>query len=312
MSAADLVISADSFPWLVLFGLLMGALGGFFGVRGGFFIVPMLNVVFGVPYHLGVGSNLGQMFGSSTAATIRYLRFGNIDFKLGFFLMAGTVLGVEAGANILETLEHSGEVVIFNRPVSLMTLIMSLGYAALLIFLGTSMIREAQRTLKRAAGKGVPTAVEHAAWPIALRLRTTRLWPMVSLPASGITSISLWVIVIIGFFTGFLTGLLGVGGSFVRIPALVYILGCPAVVAVGTDLFEVVFSSAFGVFTHALKGNVHLVLVLSLLAGTTVGAQVGTSYTGTASAPWVRLCFGCVALVGVLMVALKLYLEVVR
>lgn len=312
MSVADFVISVDNFPWLVFFGLVVGALGGFFGVGGGFLMVPMLNVVFGIPYNIAVGSDLGQMCGMSTAATVRHMRFGNIDFKLGVLMIAGTALGVEAGATILEVLKHSGEVVINGRPVSLMTLIMSLVYAALLIFLGTVMISESRRTLKRTAGKVDLAGGESPASPIALRLRTLKLWPMVSLPASGIAAISLWVILIIGFLTGFLSGMLGVGGGFIRMPALVYILGCPTVVAVGTDLFEIMFSSGYGVFTHALKGNVHLVLVLALLVGTTIGAQIGASYTRKAGGPWVRFGFGCLAFVGVAMVAFKLYLQVVR
>jgi hypothetical protein len=133
---------------------------------------------------------------------------------------------------------------------------------------------------------------------------------MVKLPASGIESISLWVILAIGFATGLLSGMLGVGGGFIRMPALVYILGCPTVVAVGTDLFEIVFSSGYGVLTHAFKGNVHLTLVLALLIGTTVGAQLGASYTRKAGGPWVRFGFGCLAFIGVIMVAVKLYVKI--
>ncbi|HQT93402.1 MAG TPA: sulfite exporter TauE/SafE family protein, partial [Thermoanaerobaculaceae bacterium] len=109
--------------------------------------------------------------------------------------------------------------------------------------------------------------------------------------------------------TGLLSGMLGVGGGFIRMPALVYILGCPTVVAVGTDLFEIMFSSAYGVMTHAFKGNVHLPLVLALLIGTTVGAQLGASYTRKAGGPWVRFGFGCLAFVGVLTVMVKLVLR---
>jgi uncharacterized membrane protein YfcA len=308
MSVADFVIGTHSFPWLVLFGLVIGALGGFFGVGGGFLMVPMLNVVFGIPYNIAVGSDLGQMCGMSTAATARHMRFGNIDFKLGFMMILGTATGVELGAEVLEALKHAGRLSINGHEISLMSLVMSIVYSALLLFLGTAMVRESRRSIKRTAGK-VDLSAETPASPIALRLRTLKVWPMVSLPASGIESISLWVILAIGFLTGFLSGMLGVGGGFIRMPALVYILGCPTVVAVGTDLFEIMFSSAYGVFTHALKGNVHLVLVLALLVGTAIGAQVGASYTRKAGGPWVRFGFGCLAFVGVFMVALKLYLQ---
>lgn len=311
MSAGEFILDLGAFPWLVLFGLIVGALGGFFGVGGGFLMVPLLNVVFGIPYNIAVGSDLGQMCGMSTAATIRHTRFGNIDFKLGFLMIAGTATGVEVGASILEILKHSGKISIAGRQLDVMTLVMSVVYAVLLIFLGQAMIRESLGTMRRARGK-VGLAVGVPGTPAALRVRTMRVWPMVSLPSSGIEAISLWIILVVGFLTGLLSGMLGVGGGFIRMPALVYLLGCPTVVAVGTDLFEIMFSSGYGVLTHGFKGNVHLVLVLSLLIGTTVGAQIGASYTRKAGGPWVRFGLGCLIFIAVIMVFIKLWVQIAR
>jgi uncharacterized membrane protein YfcA len=308
MTAGEFVLGIGNFPWLILFGLVIGGLGGFFGVGGGFLMVPMLNVVFGIPYNIAVGSDLGQMCGMSTAATVRHMRFGNIDFKLGMLMIVGTATGVEAGARILEALKVAGSISIAGHKVDVMTLVMSLVYAALLIFIGQAMVRESLRTMRRESGSGGFTGVAPTTGYV-MRMRSLRLWPMVSLPASGIESISLWVILAIGFATGILSGMLGVGGGFIRMPALVYILGCPTVVAVGTDLFEIMFSSAYGVLTHSFKANVHLVLVLALLIGTTVGAQVGASYTRKAGGPRVRLGFGALAFIGVMMVGVKLYIK---
>jgi uncharacterized membrane protein YfcA len=305
MPGSAFVLQLSQMPYLAFFGFIIGAMGGFFGVGGGFLMVPMLNAVFGIPYNIAVGSDLGQMTGMATSATVRHVRFGNIDFKLGMLMIAGTASGVEAGATILEVLKHAGRITIFGRQVDTMTFVMSLVYAALLIFLGQAMVRESMRTIKRTSGR-VDLSSEAPASPVALKLRTFKMWPMVSLPASGIEAISLWIILGIGFLTGFLSGMLGVGGGFIRMPALVYILGCPTVVAVGTDLFEIMFSSGYGVMTHAFKGNVQLVLVLALLIGTTIGSQLGASYTRKAGGPWVRFCFGCLAFLGVLMVAIKL------
>ena len=305
MSASDFILQLSQVPYLALFGLIIGAMGGFFGVGGGFLMVPMLNALFRIPYNVAVGSDLGQMTGMATAATVRHIRFGNIDFKLGVLMIAGTASGVEAGASLLEVLKHARSTSIFGYEIDVMTFVMSLVYIALLIFLGQAMVRESMRTIKRSRGR-MDLAADTLASPVAMKLRTFRMWPMVSLPASGIEAISLWVILGIGFLTGFLSGMLGVGGGFIRMPALVYILGCPTVVAVGTDLFEIMFSSGYGVMTHAVKGNVHLVLVLALLIGTTVGAQLGASYTRKAGGPWVRFCFGCLAFLGVIMVTLKL------
>ncbi len=309
MSAGEFLLDLSGLPWMALFGLLIGALGGFFGVGGGFLMVPLLNAVFGIPYNIAVGSDLGQMCGMSTAATVRHSRFGNIDFKLGVLMIAGTAAGVEVGARILEVLKHSGSITIAGRPLDLMTGVMSVVYAVLLIFLGQAMIRESLGTLRRTRGK-VELAVGVPGTPAAVRLRTMRLWPMVSLPSSGIEAISLWVILVVGFLTGLLSGMLGVGGGFIRMPALVYILGCPTVVAVGTDLFEIMFSSAYGVLTHGFKGNVHLGLVLALLVGTAVGAQIGASYTRKAGGPWVRFGLGCLIFVAVVMVFAKLWVKI--
>ncbi len=306
MPGSVFVLPLSQMPYLAFFGLIIGAMGGFFGVGGGFLMVPMLNAVFGIPYNIAVGSDLGQMTGMATAATVRHVRFGNIDFKLGVLMIAGTATGVELGATVLEMLKHAGKITILGRQLDMMSLVMSLVYAALLIFLGQAMIRESLRTIKRTSGR-VELSSEAPASTAALKLRTFKMWPMVSLPASGIEAISLWIILGIGFTTGFLSGMLGVGGGFIRMPALVYILGCPTVVAVGSDLFEIMFSSGYGVMTHAFKGNVHLVLVLALLIGTTIGAQLGASYTRKAGGPWVRFSFGCLAFLGVLMVFIKLY-----
>ena len=193
MSASAFVLQLSQMPYLALFGLIIGAMGGFFGVGGGFLMVPMLNAVFGIPYNVAVGSDLGQMTGMATAATVRHVRFGNIDFKLGVLMIAGTATGVELGATVLEILKHAGKIAFLGRQVDIMSLVMSLVYAALLIFLGQAMIRESLRTIKRTSGR-VQLSAEAPASPVALKLRTFKMWPMVSLPASGIEAISLWII----------------------------------------------------------------------------------------------------------------------
>jgi uncharacterized membrane protein YfcA len=121
MSAGEFLLNLGNFPWLAFFGVLIGALGGFFGVGGGFLMVPTLNAVFGIPYNIAVGSDLGQMCGMSAAATVRHSRFGNIDFKLGTLMIAGTATGVEVGARVLEVLKHSGTITLLGKELDLMT-----------------------------------------------------------------------------------------------------------------------------------------------------------------------------------------------
>lgn len=304
MFGMDVSTALMSFAGL---GLVVGFMAGLFGVGGGFLLTPLLNIVFGVPYNIAVGSDLAQMAGMSTAATVRHGRIGNIDYKLGGLMIAGTAAGVEVGASVLEVLKEAGEIAIGGAKLPIMTLVMSAIYMALLAWIGTVVLRESRGALANLrAGRSDDIQKN---WFVE-RLSSVSLRPMISLPRSGITSISLWVILGVGFSTGVLAGLLGVGGGFIRMPALIYIIGCPTAVAVGTDLFEIVFSSAYGAFTHGLKGNVNLVLVLGLLVGSTVGAQLGASLTRKIGGPRLRNVFAYIAYFAVVMVAAKLVIKI--
>ncbi|MBN1608372.1 MAG: sulfite exporter TauE/SafE family protein [Polyangiaceae bacterium] len=292
-----------------ILGLVVGFMAGLFGVGGGFLLTPLLNILFGVPYNVAVGSDLAQMAGMSTAATIRHGRIGNIDYRLGLLMCAGTAGGVEVGATGLEVLKRAGHVTLGHAQIPVMTLVMSVIYMVLLVWIGTVVLRESRKALASVRAGGSDTIEKN--WFVE-RLSALHLPPMISLPRSGIASISLWVILGVGFATGVLAGLLGVGGGFIRMPALIYIIGCPTAVAVGTDLFEIMFSSAYGAFTHGMKGNVNLVLVLGLLIGSTLGSQIGASLTRRLGGPRLRNVFAYIAYFAVLMVAAKLVMKVLH
>ncbi|MFH0902418.1 MAG: sulfite exporter TauE/SafE family protein, partial [Pseudomonadota bacterium] len=309
--AGLMIFGMDIYNALLAFatlGLVVGFMAGLFGVGGGFLLTPMLNIVFGIPYNIAVGSDLAQMLGMSTAATVRHGKLGNIDYRLGFLMIVGTAGGVEIGASILEVLKHAGDLVIGSIKLPIMTLVMSVVYMALLLWIGTLVFRESRKALKAVRAGGTDTIQK--GW-IVEKLSSMRLPPMISLPASGIASISLWIILGVGLATGVLAGLLGVGGGFIRMPALIYIIGCPTVVAVGTDLFEIMFSSAYGAFTHGMKGNINLIVVLGLLVGSTIGSQIGASMTRRLGGPRLRYIFAFIAYFAVIMVAMKLVLKVV-
>jgi hypothetical protein len=130
---------------------------------------------------------------------------------------------------------------------------------------------------------------------------------MISLPGSGIASISLWAVLGVGLVTGFLAGTLGVGGGFVRVPLLVYAVGVPTHVAVGTDLFEIVISAGFGTLTHAIKGNVDVLMALTMHTGAALGAQIGATATRFFTGPRIRLLFSGLPLVGAVLVIIRLF-----
>ena len=132
-----------------------------------------------------------------------------------------------------------------------------------------------------------------------------RLWPVISLPVSGIKSISLWCVVILGFGVGVLSGLLGIGGGFIMCPSLIYLFGIPTNVAVGTDLFQIIFTSGYGGLTHFIKGNVDLVLVGCMLCGSLAGSQIGAVLHKRMRGAHVRYYFSLIVLAVVVVILAK-------
>lgn len=257
---------------LVILGLVIGLLAGSFGVGSGFLLTPFLNLVGNIPYNVAIGSDVAHMVGSSTLANLRQRALGYVDYKLGLLLFLGSVIGVEIGAQLLELLKYAGDIPLLSQQLGLMQLIMTIVYALLLGWIGVMIYRETRAAHRLEAGVLAPEGP-----PVmpGSRLQTLNLPPLVSLPVSGVEAISLWLILGVGLASGLLTGFLGVSGAFIRMPAMIYVLGVPTVVSLGTNLFELFILALYGALTHSLKGNVDLLLVIILLITTTVGSQVG-------------------------------------
>ena len=290
---------------VMLLGLGIGTLAGFFGVGGGFLLTPMLHALFHIPYTVAVGSSLSQMVGLSAAGSIRHAAAGNVDYRLGAVILIGSMTGAEAGAQVMEVLKGASALSILGAQMPAITVVMSLIYAILLTSVGWLVGREAVR-----AARQPKAATLEPSTGLAAALRHVRLGPMISLPTSGIPSVSLWVVVGAGLITGFLSGLLGVGGGFLLMPVLIYAIGCPTIVAIGTDLFQIVFTAGYGTLTHAVKGNVDLVLVLLMLMGSAIGANIGATLTRHFDASRVRGGFAALAFVGVVLVIGKLVMAI--
>jgi len=250
-------------------GFVIGVLSGLFGVGGGFLLVPLLNIVFNIPYNIAIGSSLLQMVGTSTASTLKHRGYGHIDYKLAGFILMGSVVGVELGARILMHLKNLGTITINTSTISTMDFWISIIYIILLFLVGISMFLESKKAKKRAPRGGVVESV------ISQKIRNIKIPPFISLPTSKIENISLWNLIFLGFGVGILSGLLGVGGGFIMSPALIYLIGVPTSVAIGTDLFQIIFTSGYGAITHLLKGNIDFRLVGCILTGSLVGSQLG-------------------------------------
>ena len=282
-------LSLATLALFVGFGLLIGVLFGFFGMGGSFLVTPAL-LVMGYPTRVAVGSGLAFVFGTSVIATLKHRDLGQVDYKLGLLMIVGTTAGIEVGKEIVVHLESLG----------LAGSIISVTYVFLLGGIGAFVTYEA---LTGDSGGGIDHEAD-ADEPadaddipdIAKTIQSYRVPPMIDL-RGGVT-VSLWMILAVAFATGLLSGFLGVGGGFIRMPALFYLVGVPVPIAVGTDLFEIVFSGGLGSFLYALDGGVDLSIVLPLLAGSAFGARIGSAATSIVDEDDIKVYFGLMLLGG--------------
>jgi len=261
---------------LVLMGFLVGILSGFFGFGGGFIITPFLFTL-GLPMNIAVGTSIAQIMGTAVIATMRHRRLRHVDMKLGLITTAGALIGVEIGAQLIEHLKKiSSEVLDFS---------VSLVYISLLGLISIFMSLEAWRSKRRNRAEKPKSRT----YRIAQRVKIP---PMISLSESGISSISLWLILFLGLATGVTAGFVGAGGGFLQVPLLIYLIGCRTTVAVGTNLFGMLIASIYACFSHAFKGNVDIFSAVYMLAGSAIGTQIGVSATRHVKEENLRLAFG--------------------
>lgn len=271
--------SGVEFPlwYLLLIGFTVGVCGGFFGFGGGFMVTPSL-AIFGFPYAFAAGTDLQHIAGKSIIATIRHRELGNVDMKLGLLLLAGTVPGVELGHTTVEHLKSLGKEVY-----------MLLVCFIVLSCISSYMLYELSKVKKIIKEKGI-TGKDIVPSKLPLKIQSIKIPPMIYLKSIK-TSISLWVIIAIAFPVGLLAGLLGAGGGFIMVPSLIYIIGVPTTVAVGTDLFQVMFTAAYGGLTYALSGHVDILAAIFMLAVAAVGAQIGSIATAYVRGISIRYLF---------------------
>jgi hypothetical protein len=278
---------------LILLGTSVGVLGGFFGMGGAWMVTPALNI-FGFPMPFAVGTDMCHMAGKSIISTRRHAKFGNVDAKLGLTMLAFDVVGIEIGARLVMMLESYG----MAGPVIRWVYVVFLFLIGSLVFYDYFKKRELERRGDHAAG----TSESAVQWYVTLH--RINLPPMVDFKVAQVRC-SMWLPATVGLFVGVLAGFLGIGGGLIMMPALVYLIGCPTYVAVGTDLFTVMLSGAYGAFTYGMKGRVELLAVLIMLIGAAPGAQIGTIATKYIRGYGIRLLFGLTVACALVSVVLK-------
>ena len=278
----DFAIAGVSSPWflLVLTGFTVGIVGGFIGVGGGYMVTPAL-IVFGFPGYMASGIDMTHIAGKSVIATVRHRQMGNIDWVLGLAMVGGTMLGVELGVTAAQLGQGAG-----HRRHPAPDLLRG-GHDWVSSFTPSSKPPRLRRRFGKDAEAGIEAGREVMVSNIPMLFQSIPLYPIVRCRTARLV-ISMWVIVIVGIVTGVLAGFLGVGGGFVRVPALVYIVGATTHIAVGTDLLEIAVSGGYGAMRHSQMGNVDMIAVLFMICGAMVGAQFGSIATSYVRGPAIR------------------------
>jgi uncharacterized protein len=289
----DIAHLALTLPELLGLGLCVGVLAGFFGAGGRCLLVPLLDL-FGVDMSVAIGTDLSTAFGQAALARRHHGRLGRVDPRLALLSALGAVIGVELAAQSVMALERIGHVATLVRA-TYMTLLF--GLAAYLAYEHVRATREEAR--------GAPRAAAGRPWNLAQRVRALRIPPMMALPASGLDEVSAPVLLGLAMVAGFGCGAMGGSGGAILLPSLMYFIGCPAVVAVGTSLVCVLVMTAYGALSYALKGRADLVAAGVLLLGVAAGGQLGALATRYLRGRGLRLLFAIMILLVGLAVAMK-------
>ncbi|MEC7305067.1 MAG: sulfite exporter TauE/SafE family protein [Pseudomonadota bacterium] len=237
----------------------VGFLSGLFGVGGGFLMTPLL-IFFGIPPAVAVSTEANQIVASSVSGVLAHMRRGNVDFKMGGILMAGGVIGSSLGVALFS----------FLRSIGQIDLVIQLSYVVFLGIIGSLMLTESVRTIIRSRKPGAVRGKLHQHnWlhglPLKMRFRRSKLYISAILP------------LLLGAFVGVLAAIMGVGGGFIMVPAMIYLLGMPTSVVVGTSLFQIIFVTANVTLLQSIQTQtVDFLLAGLLLFGAVIGAQFGS------------------------------------
>jgi uncharacterized membrane protein YfcA len=295
----DLFITLDFGACLqvVMLGFIGGILSGFIGSGGAFFMTPgMMNL--GVQGIVAVGSNITHKFGKAMVASRRHAELGNVDKKLGVFMLITSLLGIRLAVWITSYLFGVGDA--HDAQGAAANLYISLVFIFLLSIVSVSILRDILS--RRADPEGGPSK------RLSAFLSRLRLFPMIYFPVADVR-VSLWILLSIGLLTGYLAGTIGVGG-FIGVPAMIYVFGVPTAVAAGTELFLAMFMGAFGAINYALEGFVDIRLVVLLYLGSLLGVYIGAYGTKVIKEGVIRFVTGIMILLCVISraIAVPIYL----
>ena len=288
---------------LIFIGLGAGILSGFAGVGGAFVVAPAL-IILGFPANFAVGTSLLWVMGNSIMGALRHRKLGNVDMKLGLVLVVAAMSGMEVGVRILNWARNIG---LADEVVLSISICMLLIVGVYTLWEGVIRKRQLDKMLEKK--ERLPPAMRAAS--LSQKLQSINIPPRLHFAKSGVT-ISLWIILAVGFVIGMIAGVIGVGGGFIMVPSLVYLVGLPSFMAVGTDLFQIIFSAAYGSIRHTMSGNVIIFAAFIMVVASSLGVRFGVSVTNYVRGVSVRIILGISILlfaVGTILKLLSILLE---
>jgi uncharacterized protein len=262
-------------------GLAVGLLSGLFGVGGGFLMTPLL-IMFGIPSTVAAATDSNQIVAASVSGTYAHWKVGNVDFKMGLYLLVGGFIGGLAGVELIKVLRAMGDA----------GFVIKITYVLMLGSVGTYMFIESIQSMKK---KKTEEVKEEKDSKVARFLRSLPL--QTRFEKSGVTH-SVWVPVVLGGFVGVLAAIMGVGGGFLMVPVMFYILKMPMHVIVGTSLFQILFTCIEVTFLQSYTNHtVDFILAVLLLVGSTVGAQIGAIFGRKMKGDQLKIILAAIVLV---------------
>lgn len=272
---------------IVGLGGLVGISSGMFGVGGGFLMTPLL-IMLGVPPTVAAASDSNQIVGASSSGALAHYRLGNVDMKMAFLLLTGGITGGSIGVRIIQALRALGNA----------DFLIQIAYVVILGGVGSFMFVESLQGMRKREDKGDNTEAPPAPTTPSLYKRLVQKLPwQVHFKHSGIHA-SVLLPFLLGVFVGTLAAIMGVGGGFIMVPAMVYLLGMPIHVTVGTDLFQIIFTSFSVTVLQAWQNNtVDILLALMLFLGSAFGAQIGTRIGKKLQADQLKILLACIVLI---------------
>ncbi len=288
---AEMTVAVEE---IFLLGFFVGFVSGVFGVGGGFLTTPLL-IFMGIPPAVAVGTQASQLVASGTSGVIGYWQKGYVDFYIGTIMLVGGIAGSVFGIIIFQLMQYLGQI---DLVISLLYIILLGGVGGMMLFESLFSLSKAKKRSMKSEFNRFKSPSMISKLPYKIRFPRSKLYISAFVPGG------------IGFVSGFLVSTMGVGGGFLLIPAMIYILGMPAYLVAGTSLFQIVFTSAFATIMHAITNqSVDILLALFLIIGGVIGARFGVIASKRVNGARARVVLALIVLAVCTKVAMSLFLE---